>query len=864
MSDLIVKNFEELVELNFNLYSNLFLTIPMDDAVKTGLLIPILREECEKGLDEGKDPVRIIDEFLAKSRPGLTEQHKIDILFHVIQYVERQILLVDSLEDAAFDKIHRVDGPQSLAQFLLRVKSDNLEWKLKLFLKNFGVRVVLTAHPTQFYPGTVLAISKDLSNAIAEKRISSVRDYMHQLSKTPFFRKNKPTPYNEAQRLVWYLVNVFYPSAGNLIDKIAEFFPDETDSNSQLISFGFWPGGDRDGNPFVNVETTLKVAELIRTSLISCYLDDINKIKRRLTFIGIIDKLEKLEQFLTDKLPSKKDGNTSSNQTESAPKNELEKDFDFFFNSLMEIERNLIEKHHSLFLSNFQNFRRKVFMFRWHFASLDIRQDSRVIASAFASVIASNKNLLPAGFDQMHLDDQITAIINMEGRINVDDFNDEIVKDTLGSFKAIRQIQQRNGEFGCNRYIISNCRGAIDVARILGLLKLTDWNEPRVDIVPLFETIDDLRGAGDSMLELYWNSSYKRYLNQRQDKQTVMLGFSDGTKDGGYMTANWSIFTAKESITKVSRDAGIEVTFFDGRGGPPARGGGNAHLFYSALGSRIESRQIQLTLQGQTISSHYGIIQSAMHNLGYLITAGLSNNTYNQAEKDLTEEERELIKELSESGFRKYDEFKNHPLFIQYLEEKSTLKYYGMANISSRPTSRKSKGPLKLDDLRAIPFVGAWSQLKQNVPGYFGFGTALKEQEDKGNLQQLVKLYQSSNFFKALVSNSMQSISKSNFKITKYMADDPKYGEFWKIIHDEFELTRQMLLKVARMVVLLEDNPRSRKSITLRENIVLPLLVIQQYALIMIERDTTELKETYEKLVMRSLFGNINAARNAV
>lgn len=168
------------------------------------------------------------------------------------------------------------------------------------------------------------------------------------------------------------------------------------------------------------------------------------------------------------------------------------------------------------------------------------------------------------------------------------------------------------------------------------------------------------------------------------------------------------------------------------------------------------------------------------------------------------------------------------------------------------------------EDLRAIPFVGAWSQLKQNVPGFFGFGTALKIQEEKGRLQDCVEFYKRSGFFRALVSNSMQSLSKSNFALTRYMEKDEKFGEFWRIIYDEFELTRQMLLKISGMVILLEDNPRSRKSIRLRENIVLPLLVIQQYALMKIQSKSDEQTETYEKLVMRSLFGNINATRNAV
>ncbi|MGE5382163.1 MAG: phosphoenolpyruvate carboxylase [Omnitrophica WOR_2 bacterium] len=850
MSDQIVKNFEELVELNFQLYSNLFLTIPMDIVVQTGMLIPIMRDECEKGLAEGKDPVVIINDFLDKNRPGLDEKQRIDFLFYVIQYVERQILLIDALEDAAYTKIHRIDGPNTLHQFLQRIKDDHLEWKLQHFIENFGIRVVLTAHPTQFYPGQVLAIGADLTKAISLKESSTVRDLMHQLSKTPFFRKQKPTPLNEAIRLTWYLVNIFYPAAGDLLDVIAEDYPDQVDKNNQLISLGFWPGGDRDGNPFIDTETTLKVASFLRNSIMDCYLDDVRNLKRRLSFVGVFDKLEKIEeQLIAEKANTGNEPQFKNNE---------------LIDSLLEIERTIVEQHGSLFLNYIQKFRRQVAMFGYHFASLDIRQDSRVISKAFEDTLKKLPGLLPDSFAHWQLNDQVSALLNIEGNIPSMQYEDALTTDTLGSMKAMKQIQLMNGEFGCNRYIISNCRGPLDIAKVIALFKLSGWDSPVVDVVPLFETIEDLRHAGHSMQDIYENADYKAHLNRRGNKQTVMLGFSDGTKDGGYLMANWSIFLAKEEITRVSRDAGIEVIFFDGRGGPPARGGGNTHQFYSALGSRIDSRQIHLTLQGQTISSNYGLRESAVHNLGYLLTAGLSNNIFNRPDRDLSDDDRSLISEMAEDSLKFYENFKNHPLFIPFLEERSTLKYYGMANISSRPSKRSEGGKLLLEDLRAIPFVGAWSQLKQNVPGFFGLGTALKIQEDKGNLQTCVDLYQRSGFFRALISNSMQSISKSNFALTKYMESDEKYGGFWRIIFNEFELTRQMLLKVSGMVILLEDNPRSRKSIKLREKVVLPLLVIQQYALMKIQQGNTEFIEIYEKLVMRSLFGNINATRNAV
>ncbi len=848
MNDSIAKRFEELVELNFHLYTNLFLTIPMDSMVKTGMLLPLLRDECEKGLSEGKDPITIISAFLDKNLPDLVPRQRIDFLFQIIQYVERQILLIDALEDAAYNKIHRIDGPNSLHQLMQRVKEDHLQWKLRHVLSNFGIRVVLTAHPTQFYPGQILAISTDLTKAIAAKEISTVRNLMHQLSKTPFFRKQKPTPYNEALRLEWYLSNIFYNAVGDLIETVEELSKDEIDENNQIISLGFWPGGDRDGNPFVDSDTTLKVAELLRTSIIGCYIDELKNLKRRLSFIGVFDKLENIEEKLKEELTAK---------GSSLTVHEL-------INQLTEIERTIIEKHQGLFLDQLRSLRRKVSTFGYFFASLDIRQDSRIITSSIQDIFNKYSTTESLHIANESTEEQMNSLLKTEIELKDEEWENSLTADTIGSIRAMRQIQASNGEYGSNRYIISNCRGAIDVAKVLSIFKMTGWESPTVDVVPLFETIDDLMNAGSSMKELYGNINYMNHLHNRGNKQTVMLGFSDGTKDGGYLTANWSIFIAKEQITAISRQAGIEVIFFDGRGGPPARGGGNAHLFYSALGSKVESKQIQLTLQGQTISSHYGLRESAIHNLGYLVAAGIANNLFNQSEKDISDDDRNLMNEMSQAGYKKYNDFKNHPLFVPFLEERSTLKYYGMANITSRPSKRSGDGKLIFEDLRAIPFVGAWSQLKQNVPGFFGLGTALKEQEEKGNLQQCIEFYERSGFFRALISNSMQSISKSNMALTKYMEKDEKFGEFWRIIYDEFQLTREMLLKVSKMVVLLEDNPRSRKSIKLRENIVLPLLVIQQYALMKIQMKDEPHTEIYEKLVMRSLFGNINATRNAV
>jgi phosphoenolpyruvate carboxylase len=363
------------------------------------------------------------------------------------------------------------------------------------------------------------------------------------------------------------------------------------------------------------------------------------------------------------------------------------------------------------------------------------------------------------------------------------------------------------------------------------------------------------------MKALYEIPEYRQHLNQRLDFQTIMLGFSDGTKDGGYLQANWSIFKTKESLSALCNQYNIKAIFFDGRGGPPARGGGKTHRFYASQSKRIANHAIQLTIQGQTITSKFGTKEHFINNCEQLLTAGLAHKLF-ENENIIPDKYWLLIEKLAQLSFDKYMALKNHELFIPYLEKKSTLKYYSQTNIGSRPSKRGNSEKLELKDLRAIPFVGSWSQLKQNVPGYFGLGTALQSLVNKGKLDELKRLFNEVPFFKALILNSMMSLSKSSFELTGYFAKDEEFKEFWHILHEEYRLSKEMTLLISNYNVLMEEEPISRNSIEIREQIVLPLLVIQQFALQKIEH-MSRYKNDYEKIVERSLYGNINASRNS-
>ncbi len=852
--------FNENVLAKYQIYNSIFMTLPFDTISKTGVLLPLFHDVCKKGFLEGKNPGEIVEIFFKAYQENPSEEEKIKLLFHFIQYIERQVVLFDAIEDAAFPIVNNMAGIGTLRNCKETAELESKKEALKEHLKNFKVRIVLTAHPTQFYPGTVLGIINDLKEAIQNNDLLLINKLLAQLGKTPFFKHEKPSPYDEAVSLIWYLENVFYHSVSKIYNYIQSNIFDDQPIENEIINLGFWPGGDRDGNPFVTTETTLMVAKRLKQTILKNYYKDIRKLKRRLTFQGVEQSIAELEKLLLE----------NSVNTEVNTMIPL-KEFLIKLNAIKEI---IIANHQSLYLSEINDFINKVHLFGYHFATLDIRQDSRIHHATFAQIVttllAKGDKIFPQNYLKLQEHKQIEILSKVKGNISLSLFKDDIVSKTLSSMHAIKTIQQNNGECGANRYIISNNQSALHVMETFAMLKLCGFkNKITVDIIPLFETIDDLTNAPKIMEQLYSNKAYINHLKQRKNQQTIMLGFSDGTKDGGYLMANWSIFRAKESLTKISRKHGIEVIFFDGRGGPPARGGGKTHQFYTSLGSNIEDKEIQLTVQGQTISSNFGTIDSSQYNIEQLLSSGISNVLFSKTSNVLSASDTEVMNDLALISYNAYVDFKNHPMFLPYLQRMSTLKYYAKTNIGSRPSKRsKSKG-LNFSDLRAIPFVGSWSQLKQNVPGFYGVGTALIKYEDNGEFDKIKQLYKNSDFFKALIKNSMMSLSKSFFELTKYMAEDKEFGEFWNVIYDEYKTTLRLILKLADYSKLMQNNPVGKASIDIRENIVLPLLTIQQYALLNIqklqkeENVNNELLNIYEKMVTRSLFGNINASRNS-
>jgi phosphoenolpyruvate carboxylase len=285
-----------------------------------------------------------------------------------------------------------------------------------------------------------------------------------------------------------------------------------------------------------------------------------------------------------------------------------------------------VANYQGLYLKELDHLIDKVKIFKTHFATLDIRQDHSKHKLVVEEILKKHGKIKEC-IDELTEKQVVNLLLKEDINALAGDFKEDIVKDTIKNIRQLKTIQNKNGEEGCNRYIISNSEDIFSVLFVFGLFRWCGWQTDEItfDIVPLFETMNGMETSEDTMQRLFDLKIYRDHLTRRNDMHTIMLGFSDGTKDGGYVKANWNILKTKETLSKVCKKNKTKAIFFDGRGGPPARGGGKTHRFYAAQTKDIANNEIQLTIQGQTITSTYGTKEQFRYNCEQLLTAGLSN-----------------------------------------------------------------------------------------------------------------------------------------------------------------------------------------------------------------------------------------------
>ncbi|MGB5463697.1 MAG: phosphoenolpyruvate carboxylase, partial [Aureibaculum sp.] len=402
--------FNENVLSKYQIYNSIFMTLPFDAITKTGVLLPLFHEVCKNGYADKKNPKEIVAEFFKTYQQNPSEKDQINLLFKFIQYIERQVVLFDAIEDAAFPVVHNMDGVGTLRNSKETAALENKKEALKEHLENFKVRVVLTAHPTQFYPGTVLGIITDLTEAIQNNDLLLINQLLAQLGKTPFFKHEKPSPFDEAVSLIWYLENVFYQSISKVYNYIQSNIFDNQPIKNDIINLGFWPGGDRDGNPFVTTEITLNVAKRLKQTILKNYYRDIRWLKRRLTFNGVEQVISELELLLFE-------NSVNSDLNTMLP-------LDTFIEKLQYIKDTIETQHQSLYIEEINDFINKVHIFGYHFATLDIRQDSRVHHNVFTQIVEmlqkAGNTQFPAHYLDHSEEEQIDILSNVADNINLD------------------------------------------------------------------------------------------------------------------------------------------------------------------------------------------------------------------------------------------------------------------------------------------------------------------------------------------------------------------------------------------------------------------------------------------------------------
>ena len=374
--------FEKAVKTKFDVYNSLFLNLPFRKVSNIGMLIPLLHHVCKQGLEAERDPLTILDSFFDVHTGLKTEKEKIDFMFNVIQYVERQVVLYDSAEDAAFEQLVHLDDHLSLKDCITLLNSREKACSLSDDLSCFSARLVFTAHPTQFYSPSVLNIIGRLKSLIARNDIHEIDLTLQQLGLTSLINARKPTPFDEAQNIIYLLRHVYYEAVGELYASVKETLRDSCFDCPAIVQLGFWPGGDRDGNPFVTAAITADVADELRMTLMKCYYRDVKRLARKLTFRGVEDVLEKLR------------GRLYATMYDPAQTIRYEEIMD----PLAGIKASLVENYNSLHLDELETLMDKVHIFKTHFAALDIRQNHNVHRETVEAIL-KKENLIAQDLD---------------------------------------------------------------------------------------------------------------------------------------------------------------------------------------------------------------------------------------------------------------------------------------------------------------------------------------------------------------------------------------------------------------------------------------------------------------------------------
>ena len=774
-------------------------------------------------------------------------------------------------------RTHRLRGSQGVPQpgemrgTLRRMREAGINATDALeFLAKICVIPVFTAHPTEVSRRSVLFKRRRIGEILEslnriplpdEELLAKEQAILAEITalwQTDEVRSSRPAVQDEIKLGLDYYDIAIFETIPQLFEEIAGAFRDEYGINiepndlPQVVRFGTWIGSDRDGNPNVTPEVTREAITMARGKLIEHYSDRVQLIVDLLTpsiqWVGISPAIEqKLQTYESQMKPSKNGladrfqheldrrfalcirmrlqamGPTLQVQAPNAvlppyqSAQDLLDDLDILRTSLAE------NKSLRLARSFIDPLIREVRTFGLHLHTFDIRQHAKQDTQALLEIERGQSKESPG-----------------------EDFSKPLSPETidvLNTFRAIAQIQREEPAETIQQYVVSGTTGVEDTWRVLHLARthqvscMAEENRPAIQVVPLFEWIEDLRGAAEVCRELWTSPAYQPLLDSWDRRQEVMLGYSDSNKDGGMIASTWELYKAHRALHIVARECNVDLRLFHGRGGTVGRGGAPTHrsIYSQPIGGF--NGEIRITEQGEVLNWKYSDVVLAEWNLELMVAASLDALARPEARRpgghrtgEMMEGWEEVCEELSTTSYRFYR--KNIPEnedVLQYFAEATPVNELEFAHISSRPVRRKGKP--SFGDLRAIPWVFGWMQSRHGVPGWFGVGHALHMSIKRGNLPVLRTMMQEFPLFIDLIRNVELALSKADFEIARQYSslvrDAAIRESVFSTLKSEYEDTQRAVLAVTGQKVLLESNPVLSRSIRLRNPYVDPMSLIQ-------------------------------------
>jgi len=730
-------------------------------------------------------------------------------------------------------------------------------------LNRLTIEPVMTAHPTEATRRTLLEKEQLILRRLVDRldstrtpdeefaAIERIRAAITSNWQTEMYPEQKLSVKNEMEHVLFYLTDVLYrivpPFYESLRQALESCWPGAQNlSLPALLHFGSWVGGDMDGNPNVNADTIRRSLEYHRREIIKKYLPEIRSLSRFLsqslsevkvsqavlsqleTYIGLLpDEAEKIGQrvrnmpyrCLLKLMMARMQGVLENSPGAYRNSQEFRSDLKLIRQS-MEMNKG---KHAGIFQLNRLQIRERTFGF--HLATLDIRQDSLVHRQVIGRIL---RDVSWLELDADTRADRLTTLLQADLLPDLPD--DDVVSKTIEVFRSISWGQQHFGRRALGPYIISMTQGADDVLSVLFLARMAglvgaDGSIP-LDVAPLLETVDDLKHGEVILQRLFTDPAYKAHLATRNQRQIIMVGYSDSNKDGGLISARWALATAQVQLARVARKHGVNPGFFHGRGGTVSRGGGNVVGGILGAPAGTVNGFLRVTEQGETINQKYGNRTLAERNLELATAATLKTSLKQTAEPEAAWQQ--VMTGMAESSKNTYRQLVyEHPQFIDYFRHATPIDVIERMGIGSRPASRRSG--LGVENLRAIPWVFSWAQCRISLPAAYGMGTALSTAKEMYGLETLKAMSNGWLFFGSMLSDVEMALAKSDLEIGKHyseLAPEPSRMVF-DLIATELRLAHSMILSIKEQDDLLDGEPTLQRSIRLRNPYVDPMSLLQ-------------------------------------